>query len=339
MRKADLISILADAITSHEGYDEGNLSDVNNNPGNLKYVGQKYATAGDRGFCVFPDKYIGRAALEKDVSLKVSRNLLGNLGDIISEYAPPSDNDTESYIEAVVDWFRGFGWPVTRYTSIQGILDIDKPSCVVCLNGIIRPKDWKNAQSALGLLAVQCPQIGFSTRYTNENLQDSLVTFPSPAGDLVGISEDKARSILATFNEGQELNLLAYNGFLLKPPGRLSGGNEYPGKEVSKTHPHTSLASVNFNSLLTPNQILRETLHEINHELFTLTGNPDYVHAYMQQHAGYEAQDLQDLKAIYDSVMGNYLGLKDRIEVLQNVEIGLLQRLVNLLKEKLKWKK
>lgn len=339
MKKSDFLNIFADGITSHEGYyapgenpnyPNGTLSFIQNNQGNIKYVGQDKATLGQEGLCIFPDKYIGRSALVKDLGFKLDRFLPnGTIIDIVTQYAPPSENDTESYIESIVDWFNAMGWPITRTTSLQGILDLDKPTALVCLNKIIEPKDWKVAMSGLGYLALQCRQIGFTTRYTNEDVQGKLVTFSSPAGDLAGVSEDETRSILSVLNEGQEINLFCYNDQGLVYQGELSGGNEYIGKAVSTVYPHTSLAAVNFNGNLTPDIFMRESLHELIHQLFTLSGAQDYLHQYMINNKGYRAQDLGDLKAVYDSAIGDYLSKKTEVIQLQKVEIGWLRQIIN----------
>ena len=75
----------------------------NNNPGNLKYVGQKGATKGEDGFAVFPTPFDGMKAMRRQLFMDVSpqgRNL--NLTDFITKYAPPSDNnDTAAYIAFV----------------------------------------------------------------------------------------------------------------------------------------------------------------------------------------------------------------------------------------------
>ena len=62
---------LADAIQEHEGWTaphqglpRGSVAYRNNNPGNLKYVGQRSAIGKDeRGFAIFPSYDSGRGAL------------------------------------------------------------------------------------------------------------------------------------------------------------------------------------------------------------------------------------------------------------------------------------
>ena len=92
MLKTDLIHILSDAIATHEGYAATSASFKNNNQGNLRFVGQAGAVAGPQNFCVFPDFWTGKQALNNDINAKMTR--LNTIRDIITEYAPPSQNDT-----------------------------------------------------------------------------------------------------------------------------------------------------------------------------------------------------------------------------------------------------
>ena len=72
------------------------LAYVNNNPGNLKYVGQAGAHAGEKGFAKFATPEDGFKALTKQVQLDQSRGL--TLEKFIHKYAPPLENDTKQYI-------------------------------------------------------------------------------------------------------------------------------------------------------------------------------------------------------------------------------------------------
>ena len=84
----------------------------NNNPGNLRpsiipWMGQ---TGSNGGFCLFKDLSYGLRALAVDLSNKITSDGLDTIEDIITKYAPPSENDTESYILAVSD---STGWEPT----------------------------------------------------------------------------------------------------------------------------------------------------------------------------------------------------------------------------------
>jgi len=72
------------------------LAYVNNNPGNLRFVGQPGATKGEGGFAKFESPEAGAAALSRQVALDVSRG--NTLDSFINKYAPPSENNTAQYI-------------------------------------------------------------------------------------------------------------------------------------------------------------------------------------------------------------------------------------------------
>jgi len=76
------------------------LSASNNNPGNLVYAGQPGAVPGQghgaSPFAKFPTMEAGWNALLNQVVLDQSRG--HTLGSFINKYAPPSENDTASYI-------------------------------------------------------------------------------------------------------------------------------------------------------------------------------------------------------------------------------------------------
>jgi len=75
------------------------LAYVNNNPGNLRFANQFGASQGEGGFARFESPEAGFSALVNQVKLDQSRGL--TLGEFISKYAPPSENDTELYISQI----------------------------------------------------------------------------------------------------------------------------------------------------------------------------------------------------------------------------------------------
>ena len=112
------------AIQSFEGYFAGSRSFRNNNPGNIKFVGQKTATGqDDKGFCIFPDYLTGFNALKSLLSYAASgkSTLYRPEGDLYawaSVYAPASDNNApRTYAEFVA---KKIGVPVS--TPIKNLL-------------------------------------------------------------------------------------------------------------------------------------------------------------------------------------------------------------------------
>jgi hypothetical protein len=74
-----------------------NLARKNNNPGNLRFVGQAGAVQGEGGFAKFSTPEAGVQALKNQIALEVSRG--HNLTSFVNKYAPPSENDTGLYIK------------------------------------------------------------------------------------------------------------------------------------------------------------------------------------------------------------------------------------------------
>ena len=70
------------------------------NPGNLKFANQTEAKGKDkRGFAIFPSEEAGWDALYRQIELDKGRDL--TLDKFINKYAPPSENDTTSYLKNV----------------------------------------------------------------------------------------------------------------------------------------------------------------------------------------------------------------------------------------------
>jgi hypothetical protein len=72
------------------------LAGKNNNPGNLRFVGQAGATQGQGGFARFASPEAGYQALLNQISLDASRGL--TVSQFVNKYAPPSENNTGQYI-------------------------------------------------------------------------------------------------------------------------------------------------------------------------------------------------------------------------------------------------
>jgi|HubBroStandDraft_2_1064218.scaffolds.fasta_scaffold05294_8 hypothetical protein len=75
----------------------------NNNPGDLRDDGTQWQgmTGSNSGFCVFSDSTYGLRALALDLTNKMNNDGLTTITEIITVYAPPSENDTQSYIDNV----------------------------------------------------------------------------------------------------------------------------------------------------------------------------------------------------------------------------------------------
>ena len=77
-----------------------NLPTTNNNPGDLRDVGQQGASQGAGGFASFATPQAGYAALLNDVQAKINAHPDWTLGDFSSTYAPASDNNNDAQYTA-----------------------------------------------------------------------------------------------------------------------------------------------------------------------------------------------------------------------------------------------
>ena len=72
----------------------------NNNPGNLRFVGQEGASPGEGGFAKFETPQAGLDAMRAQIELDTQKRGL-NLSQFLNKYAPPSENKTADYIKFV----------------------------------------------------------------------------------------------------------------------------------------------------------------------------------------------------------------------------------------------
>ncbi len=95
----DFLDKLASAIGMAEGWfnpDATVLPRRLNNPGDLKFAGQAGATKDTTGFAKFKTPQAGIVALYRQILAHTARGL--TLRQMITAWAPPSENDTENYI-------------------------------------------------------------------------------------------------------------------------------------------------------------------------------------------------------------------------------------------------
>lgn len=95
------MSKLAEAIAHEEGfYVEGSLPQRNHNPGDLRHGnGEVHPDNQPNSVGSFPDDAAGWAALNRQLALDSGRGW--TVQELIYSYAPPSENDTEQYLDYV----------------------------------------------------------------------------------------------------------------------------------------------------------------------------------------------------------------------------------------------
>lgn len=94
---------LAEAIAHQEGfYVAGSLPQRQNNPGDLRHApGETHPGNPDAVGC-FPDVATGWAALDRQLNLYGERNM--TVQQMVEEYAPPSENNTQAYLDYVCQY-------------------------------------------------------------------------------------------------------------------------------------------------------------------------------------------------------------------------------------------
>lgn len=75
------------------------LAVANNNPGNLRFVGQPGAVQGKGGFAKFESPEAGYQAMKNLLVLRKNQGM--TLNQLINSYAPPVENDTGLYIKQI----------------------------------------------------------------------------------------------------------------------------------------------------------------------------------------------------------------------------------------------
>lgn len=125
----------------------------NNNPGNIRHGDQWYGmspTQSDSEFVTFDSPVMGLRALMTLLHNYYTRYGLDTVQDIISRWAPPTENDTQSYIQNVANH--------TGFEPLQ-ILDLKNSTTLIALaqaitsqeNGLI-PYALQDFQTAAGMV-------------------------------------------------------------------------------------------------------------------------------------------------------------------------------------------
>lgn len=157
---------IALAIQNQEGYYPGSPAYQNNNPGNLVYAGQPGATPGAGGFAKFSSYSAGQTAEVNQIQLDVTRgtdvngNPINNLSDLISSWAPPSENNTTTYIANVasqtgIDPMMDFSSLSSDSSGLSFSFDGSDPGTSIDLSSLGLPaglSPWLVGGAALALV-------------------------------------------------------------------------------------------------------------------------------------------------------------------------------------------
>lgn len=123
-KESGKLALMAEAIKVHEGWYPGSRSYRNNNPGNIRFIGQARAIGGDAGgYCIFKTYADGFAALVElltNAATGKSKVYTPNMSvlDFFKKYAPSADNNSpETYADFVA---KKIGVPVS--TKIKNLI-------------------------------------------------------------------------------------------------------------------------------------------------------------------------------------------------------------------------
>jgi len=128
--EANRTTVITCADSTEEVRHGGTPAWRNNNPGNLN--ASKLAVGTSRGFAVFNTVAEGNEAMWEQLGRDAARGL--TLGEWISKYAPPSENDTQRYLDVVA---RGSG--IGANTSLAALTETSIQDVILAMQ---RHEGW-----------------------------------------------------------------------------------------------------------------------------------------------------------------------------------------------------
>lgn len=179
--------------------DNGNLAD-NNNPGDLRFAGQRGAVAGAGGFAKFKTIADGIQAANRQLDLFAGRGI-NTIDSIVKKWAPVSENDTESYIKDV-EKHLGIGRNKQLsggdrqklLSAIFGHEGVNKVSAGT-IAGALLPNPGALGAAQLANGAAGGGKNADGSRTTNTDVRIDSITVHTQATDADGIATDIRGSI------------------------------------------------------------------------------------------------------------------------------------------------
>ncbi|MEM9969515.1 MAG: hypothetical protein AAF762_00230 [Pseudomonadota bacterium] len=148
------IAATLDGDANIVGRSGGSRSWRNANPGNLEYgpfAKANGAIGTDGRFAIFPDEATGRAAMER-LLFESSSYKNRDLASALNRYAPPSENDTGSYVNFVA------GQAGVAPDAVLGSLESPQRSALV--DAMIQMEGWKPGTTGTPMQTAQMAQGG-----------------------------------------------------------------------------------------------------------------------------------------------------------------------------------
>lgn len=166
-------------VVQHGQSAKNTLADRNNNPGNIRPVGGK-------GFRFFESAMEGWEAMKKQLMRyftgKTTGKALQTISDIVSTWAPPSENDTGKYIADISKWMG---------VDPKAVLNLNNPQVMTSLmQSMARKEGYGNWNSPLAYKAAGgAPSIQQET-----NIHIHGVSDPSEAARLTADRQSNVNS-------------------------------------------------------------------------------------------------------------------------------------------------
>jgi hypothetical protein len=130
----------------------------NNNPGNLRATSDQWQgmIGTNQGFVQFKDISYGIRALAIDLAGDI-REGKNTIEALITEFAPPSENDTRAYINAVAT-YTGIGWDQTLNPNSDTLVKLIRAITNVELGSTFAPKiTITDIQQGVSMMDSQIP--------------------------------------------------------------------------------------------------------------------------------------------------------------------------------------
>lgn len=192
-----LIEELAAAIARQEGYGRpGTLPTRYRNPGAIRKPSwMPEARTDERGFVIFDSDEQGWDALRRVISGALERG--ESLREFITRYAPPTENDTETYIRNVA--------------SAVGIQDPDAPLRSIIELGSKKPEPIADRLARLRELPIdyQPSPLPRPAQLTEHPQSETTTTTTSPALDLDKAIDEAYKSVLEAVKQESDYDELA----------------------------------------------------------------------------------------------------------------------------------
>jgi len=202
---------------------EGARNWRNNNPGNIEagdYANKMGAIGSDGRFAIFPSQEAGRGAKEKLIFEGKNYKDL-NVDQAIKRYAPPSENNTDSYVKNVLESVGGANKKMSEYTPEERQKIMDRMAKVegyregkttILKEGTSKVSVASNSSLNSGQSSLSAANDNLIGGANNDILtrklvfNDKSVTNPTPSSSQLHTSSDLNQAAVNQINRSKDLS-------------------------------------------------------------------------------------------------------------------------------------